>query len=101
QRALKLNPTNSEAKDATAQDALTLAQTARRSGSYSAALAWLTIARNANSSKVAPTLLDGETRADRAGLALQQIDSAKLADVLQQVQSDAFGTELHGDLTAS
>jgi tetratricopeptide (TPR) repeat protein len=101
QRALKVSPGNAEAKDAAAQNALILAQAARRSGGYGAALTWLAAARNANSSKVPSTLLDSEMRADRAGLALQQIDSARFSEVLQQVQAGAFGPELRGDLSSS
>ena len=101
QRALKVSPSNVEAKDAVAQHALKLAQAARRSGGYSAALTWLAAARNANSSKLATTLLDSEMRADQAGLALEQIDSTKFSELLQQVQAGAFGPELHSDLSSS
>jgi tetratricopeptide (TPR) repeat protein len=100
QRALKLNAPGTEARDAVAQHALTLAQLARRTGRFDAALALLDSARGAGSAIVTATLLDNEMRADQAGLALEQMDEGRWAEVLQQIQGERFGSEAKNDLSA-
>ncbi len=93
QRVLQLSPSSSDARDAVAQHAFVLAQLARRSRHYDAALKLLDSARAANSSKVTPAQLDGELRANRAGFAVQQMDAGQWIDVLASMESGSLGAD--------
>ncbi|MEP7199667.1 MAG: hypothetical protein ABI874_07615, partial [Chloroflexota bacterium] len=93
QRVLKLSPNNTDARDAVAQHAFTLAQLARRGNHFSGALTLLDVARTAGSSKITRAQLDGETRANQAGLALQEMDAGQWSETLALIQVETFGAE--------
>ncbi len=97
---LKRNPANAEARDATAQHAFALAQSARRGGLFAGALDMLEIVRGANSSKITKAQLDAEVRAANAGLVAQRMDAGQWADALQMISAEAVGPEAQSERSA-